>query len=233
MNRRKKANTLMFAQIWAKRRALIGMALLALTALTATAAAGVGGMAVAFAVPAARASSASNLYAAPGGSGSACSRARPCPAAVAVKEAAKDSKFFNLRVVVHLARGTYHTTLDAAYLPPSDAKSITIEGASRGSTVVNAGAAGSVLTVGTDTPAVTVIGLTLTKGAAPSATGIGGGVNAGGGDVTIVDCTITDNTAHDGAGIGDSGGTVIVRSSTITGNTAAYTGGGISDTGGS
>lgn len=89
------------------------------------------------------------------------------------------------------------------------------------------------LTVGADTPAVTVIGLTLTKGAAPSSTGIGGGINAGGGDVTIIDCTITDNTARYGGGIGDSGGTVIVRSSMITGNTATHTGGGISDTGGS
>jgi hypothetical protein len=219
-----------FARTRARRPGLAGGVLVVLTALAAAAASGIP---AAFAVQAAPASSTANLYAAPGASGTACSRAKPCPAAVAVKEAAKDAKFFNLRVVVHLARGTYHTTLNADYLPPSDAKSITIEGASRGPTVVNAGAAGSVLSVGADTPPVTVIGLELTKGAAPSSTGIGGGVNAGGGDVTIIDCTITDNTAHDGGGIGDSGGKVVVRSSTITGNTAAYTGGGISDTGGS
>jgi hypothetical protein len=173
------------------------------------------------------------LYAAPAGHGTACSRARPCRAATAVKEAAKDFKFFNVRVVVHLARGIYHTRLNADILPPSGAKSITIEGPSRAHTVINAGGAGSALTLGADTAPITVIGLELTHGKAPSSTGIGGGIDVGGGDVMVIDCLITGNRARAGGGIGASGGKVIVRSSTISGNTASQNGGGLSDTGGS
>ncbi len=207
-----------------------GQAAAALATLIA-AAAGTSLIPAASAAPAANAASAS-LYATPSGHGTACSRSRPCSAATAVKEAAKDFRFFGVRVIIHLARGTYHTRLNAVFLPPSGAKSITIEGAARGHTVIDAGGTGPALSVGVDTPPVIVIGLMLTHGRAPSSTGIGGGINLGGGDVTLINTTITGNTGRIGGGVGDAGGKLVVRSSTISGNTASSTGGGISDTGG-
>lgn len=207
---------------------LLGSVLVTLAAASLTAAVPAAGVMTS----AGTVASAANLYASPAGHGTACSRPRPCAAATAVKDAAKDFRFFNLRVQVHLARGTYHTRLNTDFLPPSGAKSITIRGASRGATIIDAGGKGPVLTVGVDTPPVVVLGLDLRHGAAPTSTGIGGGISDGGGDVRVVDSTITGSTARQGAGIGDAGGHVTVQSSTISGNTASGSGGGISDTGG-
>jgi IPT/TIG domain-containing protein len=217
----------------ASRRATRSCAVPLALGLLGSLLAGTAGMSLTAASAAtARVARPANLYASPAGHGSACSHSRPCAAATAVKAAAKDFRFFGKRVVVHLARGTYYTTLNADFLPPSGAKNITITGAARGRTIVDAGGRGPVLTVGVDTPPVTVAGLELRHGAAPTSTGIGGGILDGGGDVTLIDSTITGSRARQGGGIGDAGGKVTVRFSTISGNTASTTGGGISDTGG-
>jgi hypothetical protein len=174
----------------------------------------------------ASASASASLYATPGGSGSTCSKAKPCSAKTAVTQAVKNLKYIEMQVTVHLARGTYHEALNANYLPPNDAKSLTIEGASAATTVVDAGGKAPALTVGVDTPQVTVQGVEFTGGK-------GGGVADGGGDVTLVDTLVTGNKATLGAGIADSGGKVVVESSEIDGNTAKDSGGGIVTTGGS
>ncbi len=175
--------------------------------------------------PTAAAASAS-LYATPSGSGTACSKAKPCSASTAVTQAVKNDKYIDERVTVYLARGTYHAALNANYLPPNDAQSVTILGVSAGSTVIDAGGKAPALTVGVDTPPVTVQRVQLTGGK-------GGGVADGGGDVTLVDTTVTGNKATLGGGIAGSGGNVVVESSEIDGNTATDSGGGIVDTGGS
>jgi predicted outer membrane repeat protein len=65
----------------------------------------------------------------------------------------------------------------------------------------------------------------------------GGGIDSSSGTVTLVDSTVSGNTAGFGvfqgfgAGIGDSGGTVVLTNSTVSGNTAVTGGGGISFTG--
>jgi predicted outer membrane repeat protein len=65
----------------------------------------------------------------------------------------------------------------------------------------------------------------------------GGGIDSSSGTVTLVDSTVSGNTAGFGvfqgfgAGIGESGGTVTLTRSTVSGNTAVTGGGGISFTG--
>ncbi|MDY6422019.1 MAG: right-handed parallel beta-helix repeat-containing protein, partial [Synergistales bacterium] len=77
----------------------------------------------------------------------------------------------------------------------------------------------------------TIINCTITYN---TAKGGGGGFYINNGTPTITNCTITDNTANgDGGGFDISNGTPTITNCTITGNTASYAGGGFYITSGS
>lgn len=83
-------------------------------------------------------------------------------------------------------------------------------------------------------PTVSISGLTITNGLAPSATfpaNSGGGILNDRGTLTVSGCHITGNSSDpgsssDGGGIFNNDGTLFVNNSTLSGNNA-YTGGGI------
>jgi CSLREA domain-containing protein len=75
---------------------------------------------------------------------------------------------------------------------------------------------------------VSINGLVIANGSISS--GFGGGIyNAG--TLTLTNCTITGNTAPEGAGIMNNGGTLTIVDSTIAGNSASGPGGGIVENG--
>jgi hypothetical protein len=57
----------------------------------------------------------------------------------------------------------------------------------------------------------------------------GGGIDAGGGALSLVNCTFLGNNGYDGGAISADGGSLTISGCTLTGNTATY-GGGIFDT---
>ena len=108
---------------------------------------------------------------------------------------------------------------------------------------------GSVLTIQSHST-VTIRGLLITHGTAPSGGGIhvrgsmsvagrhrrrpqlrhrlgfgGGGIGIDSGTLTLVDSTVRDNTAQTGGGIRIGGGTVDIVDSIVRNNTASYGGG--------
>ncbi len=117
--------------------------------------------------------------------------------------------------VIRIAPGTYTENLAISFdlaLLGSDGASVT---------VVDGGGLGSVVTIA-DSVTVTIEGLTLTGGAAPT----GAGINSQG-DLTLRNSTIHGNAATRGGGIRAYTGSLTVEDSTISGNTAA-SGGGVS-----
>jgi hypothetical protein len=108
------------------------------------------------------------------------------------------------------------------------AKNLKLEGVSATTAIVNGGDTGRVFTISPGYT-VTFTALTLTNGTAAN----GGGLYTDGSTVTLIDSTVSANTATgDGGGIFTLGGTVTVLRSTLTGNTAASEGGGIYTSGG-
>jgi hypothetical protein len=101
-------------------------------------------------------------------------------------------------------------------------KSVIINGPGADSLAVDGNAASVVFQV-TATGAVTISDLTIRNGQA----GFGGGIlNGGGVLLTVINSTVSENTAPFGGGIYNGGGLTIVNS-TLSGNTATSEGGGI------
>jgi hypothetical protein len=131
---------------------------------------------------------------------------------------------------IHVAAGTYHENVIAFPL-----EGMTIQGAGAGATTVDGGNAGPVFAIGL--ASLTLSDLTITNGNGNNP--IVDGSEAGGGitiaaqsAATVIRCTITGNTATQGASSGRGGGifsegTLTVMDSTITNNSADTTGGGI------
>jgi hypothetical protein len=127
--------------------------------------------------------------------------------------------------LIELAPGTYTENVTVN-------QSVTIQGDFINSSIVNGNASGSVFNVqATDTGSspltATLSMLTITNG---KSGGSGGGI-ANGGTLTVVQSTISGNTANGGGGgISNNGGTLTIINSTISGNTASQ-GGGIQNVG--
>ena len=89
--------------------------------------------------------------------------------------------------------------------------------------------------VASATGSLTIVGSTISGN---SASGDGGGIEAGGynvsgtaGPLTIVGSSLSGNTANNGGGLFDSGGSVTIVGSSLSGNTATVLGGGIDSSG--
>jgi len=147
--------------------------------------------------------------------------------------------------IIVVAPGTYTTRLTLN-------KSVTLQGAGAGQTVLDGGGAGTVLSIDPGS-SVTVADVTITHGRAPDEFGFGGGVfnngilrlerclvtgssalTAGGGVsnydgmLTLVDTTISGNSAAIGAGL-DNYGLLVASGCTFSANAATLAGGGISN----
>lgn len=93
----------------------------------------------------------------------------------------------------------------------------TLDGRRGGTTVTIAGAE------------VAFARLRITGGAS---SGVSGGIGLQDGSLTLTDCTVSGNTALEGAGIGSSASSLLLIASRVTGNRASGSGGGISKQGG-
>jgi len=79
---------------------------------------------------------------------------------------------------------------------------------------------------------VGLAGLTIANGFVDGAASSGGGIYNWGGTLTIVDSTVTGNSADFGGGINNLDGVLTMINSTVTGNSTGYFGGGIYMNGG-
>ena len=120
---------------------------------------------------------------------------------------------------VNVAAGTYAG-------PIGITQDVTLVGAGASQVTINGGGSGSVITVASGVTA-SLSGLTITEG---SAAFYGGGIDNSG-TLTVSGCTIANNSAFgDGGGIYDDFQAVLtVVDSTITGNSATYGGGVLTD----
>ena len=145
--------------------------------------------------------------------------------------------------VVELPAGTYGLTAGALTVDPGDALDLTLRGADRATTVIDAGGTSRVLDVdpalvgGVD---LTVERVTLRNGVGAPETGGGGAIIAGTGDpgapdsLTLRDCAITGSRNTPGGGLPSdvggavsmTGGSLRVERCALTGNTAIGAGGG-------
>jgi len=111
-------------------------------------------------------------------------------------------------------------------------KSLTIIGAGSGLTIINGDTGihpneGGVINISKPfphasyTPNVTLIGMTLTRGAA----NYGGGIFNGGGNLSLSGVSVTNCTAPSAGGIYNQYGTVVMDGSSVSGNTAKSGGG--------
>ncbi|MFL5800323.1 MAG: choice-of-anchor Q domain-containing protein [Roseiflexaceae bacterium] len=113
---------------------------------------------------------------------------------------------------IHIAAGTYAETLA---LP----RSLTLEGAGAGSTIIDGRATGTVMRI--SPPAVAnLLGLTIRNGAS---SGAGGGIQNNG-TLTLDASTVVSNTASSGGGIFNAG-SLTLRNSMVVSNTATLGGG--------
>ncbi len=127
---------------------------------------------------------------------------------------------------VSIVPGTYQLTTVVNISKPNTR----LQSAVPGEKVVLIAAPGSrVVNVSARNAGATIDGLTIEGGSLTS--GNGGGINvARGGVLTLLNSTVTGNSASDGGGINNDG-TITVRNSTIDTNTATGKGGGLRDTG--
>jgi hypothetical protein len=168
--------------------------------------------------PPASAATAVVLYVSTSGSGVTCDKTSPCSSIQAAVDAARGGTYTGDNVTVDVAAGTY-TENDS--ISASSLSSLSIAGAGASTTTVNGNQKGPVLTVSTGS--VTISGLTIENGSAP--TGTGGGIfNSGA--LTVAASAITSNDALGGGGIENDKGTLTVSGSTISGN-GGEAGGGI------
>ena len=99
-------------------------------------------------------------------------------------------------------------------------KNLTLDGTGH-TVVISGGNAVGLFRVSSSGVSFTVNALTLTRGNV--ANGLGGGINNGGGTVTVTNSTLSGNSAAtngSGGGIYNGGGTVTVTNSTLSGNSA-------------
>jgi hypothetical protein len=161
------------------------------------------------------------------------------PADCSLRQAIDASNKTSTDDTITLPAGTYHLTIPGAN-ETNDATgdldvnktagTMTITGAGARTTTIDASGLGDralQLVVGT----LTLSGVTVTGGSAPSGQQ-GGGIANSGGTLTVSNSTIKGNTAtsgaDDGGGIASPGGNVTtLQSDTITGNTAGEYGGGV------
>jgi large repetitive protein len=145
------------------------------------------------------------------------------------------------RITIVLPAGDYFLTIAGANedggatgdLDVRNHGSIIIKGAGAGETVINAGGDGGLIPALGDRvfhvfrdASLTVEGVTITGGIAGGFSGAGGGIrNEDGGMLTIVDSTLSGNSATSlGGGILNDGG-LTVTGSTFSGNSANFGGG--------
>ncbi len=165
-------------------------------------------------------------YVAPNGadSGSCAVQTSPCQTiAYALTQANGDT--------VHIAAGTYleNITID---------KSVTLQGAGQGMTIIDGNASDTVVTIGAaQTIHVTLADLTITNGAGSTGGGILNSPQAVTNSLTTLNrVTVSNNDATDGGGIFNGlDGALSLNNSTVSNNTAACgfcDGGGIYNAGG-
>ena len=120
---------------------------------------------------------------------------------------------------INVAAGTYTENVTIN-------RSVTINGSTTGSTIVDGNRAGSVFRIPSGT--VSLANLTIQHGS-----GYNNGYSTLGGGIltiatlTVINSTISDNSADQGAGIYNNGGTLTMTNSTVSGNSAVWYGGGI------
>jgi hypothetical protein len=100
-------------------------------------------------------------------------------------------------------------------------KSLTIQGAGSGSTIIDGQDISRVFLINNST--VDMSGMTIRNGNISANNG--GGLYNDGGNVTMTNCTISGNTAAQGGGIENESGTLNMTNCTVSGNTAAQGGG--------
>src|SRR5579863_6453968 len=122
--------------------------------------------------------------------------------------------------VINVVAGMYMENVSIN--PQTGSKAIkltlTINGASTGSTIVDGHGVASVFTVGPKT-VLTLSNMTIQNGDAGA--GGGGGVSSVNATTTLKNCLVMNNEANQGGGIFIDGGALSVTSSTIKGNTTS------------
>ena len=134
---------------------------------------------------------------------------------------------------INVAAGTYNVTVTLSY-QPSEARTLTIQGASAVSTVLDGGNSVQIMSVDTTGGGsgsdITIRGLTFRNG--NNGTGEGGGidVDVDNATITIENCIFSNNTSSDGGGCvnatSNDGGTVFFRNNTVSGTNSAVNGSG-------
>ncbi|HUU63503.1 MAG TPA: right-handed parallel beta-helix repeat-containing protein [Dehalococcoidia bacterium] len=118
---------------------------------------------------------------------------------------------------IHVAAGQYNEhdiTIN---------KSLTIQGAGEGGTIVDGNALSRVFHIN-GSYTVDMSGITIRNG---NMSGYGGGLYNNNGKVTITNCTVSENDADDSGGIFNLSGNMTITNCTISGNNALNWGGGI------
>ncbi|HUU63506.1 MAG TPA: choice-of-anchor Q domain-containing protein [Dehalococcoidia bacterium] len=111
-------------------------------------------------------------------------------------------------------------------------KSLTIQGAGEGGTIVDGNALSRVFHIN-GSYTVDMSGMTIRNG---NTSADGGGLYNNGGNVTMTSCTVSGNTAYNGGGIFNASGNMTITNCTVSGNTAVsgqsgMSGGGIYNNG--
>ena len=121
----------------------------------------------------------------------------------------------NSAVAVEVAPGTYDESLNLDVL---NGDTLTIEGASASTTILDDGGSGSDVSTATASQPVTIDGLTVTGGDAPHGGGIYNGSQS---TLTMDDDVISTNKGTDGVGIYQSGAIAVLDDDTFSGNVGA------------
>ena len=131
------------------------------------------------------------------------------------------------RDTIEIPAGTYTLTL---LLDLTIDKSLSLEGAGSGDTIIQAAAGEGIADfrvlkiTGDSRPNVAISNVTIRHGGGRD----GGGISNSGGTLTISGSTISGNSVgNDGGGIWNRDGTVTITGNTVSGNTAFISGGGI------
>jgi hypothetical protein len=124
--------------------------------------------------------------------------------------------------VIEVAPCTYNENIDFSNMAITLQSTDPTNPAVVALTIIDGGAAGSVVTCDSGETSTTVLdGFTITNGSANS----GGGMLNSGASPTVTNCTFTGNTATFGGGMENVSGSPTVSNCTFSGNTAQYGGG--------